>query len=72
MCEELTHRTDDQRDTDQENSRIAMSELRSLVSDSEVDKLRMQRFRANQTQQQRGYEIMKLSDRYRRRSHRRN
>lgn len=47
------NRTDDQRETDQENSRIAMSELRSLVSDNEVDRLRMQRVRAHQTQQQR-------------------
>lgn len=31
-----------QRETDQENSRIAMSELRSLVGDNEVDRLRMQ------------------------------
>jgi hypothetical protein len=30
-----------------------MSELRSLVSDNEVDRLRMQRVRAHQTQQQR-------------------
>ena len=47
------NRTDDQSEADQENSRIAMSELRSLVSDNEVDRLRMQRVRAHQTQQQR-------------------
>ncbi|GBP68487.1 hypothetical protein EVAR_52648_1 [Eumeta japonica] len=47
------NRTDDQRETDQENSRIAMSELRYLFSDNEVDRLRMQRVRAHQTQQQR-------------------
>ncbi|XP_044572041.1 uncharacterized protein LOC116655397 [Drosophila ananassae] len=44
-------RTDDQRQTE-ENSRIAMSELRSLVSDNVGDKLRMQRVRVHQTQQQ--------------------
>ncbi|XP_063931152.1 uncharacterized protein LOC135143203 [Zophobas morio] len=32
------NRTDDQRETDQENSLIAMSELRYLVSDHEVDR----------------------------------
>jgi len=47
------NRTDNQRDTNQENSRIAMSELRSLVNGNEVDRLRMQRVRAKQTQQQR-------------------
>ena len=46
------NRTDDQRQTDQENSRIAMSELRSSVSDNVGDRLRMQRVRAHQTQQQ--------------------
>lgn len=46
------NRTDDQRQRDQENSRIAMSELRSLVSDNVGDRLRMQRVRAHQTQQQ--------------------
>ena len=45
------NRTYDQRDTDQENRRIAMSELRSLVSDNEVEKLKIQI--SNQTQQQR-------------------
>lgn len=43
------NRTDDQRETDQENSRIAMSELCYLVSDNEVDRPRMQRVRAHQT-----------------------
>lgn len=42
------NRTDDQRETDRENSFIAMSQLRYLV----VDRLRMQRVRAHQTQQQ--------------------
>ncbi|XP_015175981.1 PREDICTED: uncharacterized protein LOC107066151 [Polistes dominula] len=46
------NRTDDQKETDQENSRIALSKLRYLVSDNEVDRLRMQRVRAHQTQQQ--------------------
>ncbi|KAF7273021.1 hypothetical protein GWI33_014215 [Rhynchophorus ferrugineus] len=48
-----TNRTDDQRETDQENCRVAMSELRSLESDNEVDRLRIQRVRAHQKQQQR-------------------
>ncbi|GBP87758.1 hypothetical protein EVAR_28640_1 [Eumeta japonica] len=63
MCEELPHVLTAlmTRETDQENSRIAMSELRYLFSDNEVDRLRMQRVRAHQTQQQR-HDIMKLSE----------
>ncbi|XP_053968612.1 uncharacterized protein K02A2.6-like [Anastrepha ludens] len=45
------NRTNDHRETDPENSRIDMSELRYLVSDNKVDRLRMQRVRAPQTQQ---------------------
>jgi hypothetical protein len=41
------------RATSNENSRIGMSELRLRVTDNEADRLRMQRVRAHQSQQQR-------------------
>lgn len=47
------NRTDDQRERDNENNRIRMSELRSRVSENEVDMLRTLRVRAHQTHQQR-------------------
>jgi len=56
--------TDDQREADQENSRIAMSELRSLVSDNEVDRLEIQRVRAHQTQQQARHNEIECSCKY--------
>lgn len=49
------NRTDDQRATDNENSRIGMSELRSRATENErqANRFRMQRVRAHQTQRQR-------------------
>ncbi|ESO01532.1 hypothetical protein HELRODRAFT_174488 [Helobdella robusta] len=56
MCEELPHvltaLMTRVRETGQENSRIAMSDLSYLVSYNKVDMLRMQRVCAHQTQQQ--------------------
>lgn len=54
MCKELPYVLTEliTRETDQENSRIAISEFRSLVTDNEVDRLRI-RDRAHQTHQQR-------------------
>ena len=47
------NRTDDQRERDNENSRIGMAELSSRVNNNEVDRLRMQQVREHQTQEQR-------------------
>lgn len=49
------NRTDDQREMDNENSRLGMSELRSRATENErqANSLRMQRVRAHHTQRQR-------------------
>lgn len=49
------NRTDDQRATDNENSRIGMSQLRSRATEDErqANRFRMQQVRAHQTQRQR-------------------
>ena len=44
--------TDEEQDTENDNSRIGMSELRSRVMENEVDMLGIERVCAHQTQQQ--------------------
>ncbi|KAG8328731.1 hypothetical protein J6590_102875 [Homalodisca vitripennis] len=61
------NRTDDQQETDNYNSRIiGMAHLRSTVTQNEVARQRMQRVRANRSQQQRARE--KEIDRFRKRN----
>ena len=48
--------TDEYQGTENEKSRIGMSELCSRVIENEVDTPRIERVRANQTQQQRSRE----------------
>lgn len=50
------NRTDDQRETDNDNSRTGMADLRSRVNYSEADRQRMERVRAHRSQQQRARE----------------
>ena len=46
------NRTDVEQDTENDNSRIGMSELCSRVIENEVDMLKIERVRVHQTQQQ--------------------